>query len=214
VGPGRTSRVPGALPGRVAAAYFLRDARLLDSFCVFVLPVVPSKIGGTRVAHPVSWFHISVGSDDLEAVEAFYKEVFGWGMTVGIDGTTRMIAPETGGIAGGLGASPDGRANIAVYANVEDLAGHLKKVQDAGGQVAMPPMELGGGMGWIGGFTDPAGNWFGLWQPGEAAAPEPKAAAKKAPRKKAPAKKAPAAAKKAPAKKAPAKKAPAKKKKK
>jgi hypothetical protein len=115
-----------------------------------------------------------------------------------------MVDPEKGGIAGGVGPSRDGNHNVTVYANVDDIAAHLKRIQDAGGEIAMPPMELPEGMGWIAGFTDPAGNWVGLWQPGK-----PPPAAKKAARK--PAKK--AAAKKASAKKAPAKKAPAKKKK-
>src|SRR5689334_23138731 len=120
------------------------------------------------------------------------------------DGTMQMVAAEKGGIAGGVGPSRDGNHNVTVYANVDDIAAHLKRIQDAGGEVAMPPMELPEGMGWIAGFTDPAGNWVGLWQPGKPPAPAKKAARK-------PAKK--AAGKKAPAKKAPAKKAPAKKKK-
>ena len=138
------------------------------------------------MAHPVTWFHISVGGDDLAATEEFYKSVFGWGMTLGGDGATRMIAPEEGGIGGGLGPSPDGKANIAIYASVDDLAAHLKKVQDAGGTIAMPPMELGGGMGWIGGVTDPAGNWFGLWQPGAVSGSAEEGAGEKGPAKKAP----------------------------
>jgi hypothetical protein len=109
-----------------------------------------------------------------------------------------MVSPEKGGIAGGVGASRDGNHNVTVYANVDDIAAHLKLIQDAGGEVAMPPMELPEGMGWIAGFTDPAGNWVGLWQPGKRPA-----SAKRAARK--PAKKAPAKAARKPAGKAKAK---------
>jgi predicted enzyme related to lactoylglutathione lyase len=165
------------------------------------------------VAHPVTWFQIS--GKDGAALEEFYKKVFGWKMAPSPDGTMQMVEAEEGGIPGGVGASRDGAHSVTVYLNADDIALQLKEVQDAGGEVAMPPMELPEGMGWIAGFTDPAGNWVGLWQPGRQ--PEaPAKASKMAPAKKAAAKKTaraakPAKAKKAPAKKAPAKKAPAKK---
>jgi predicted enzyme related to lactoylglutathione lyase len=153
------------------------------------------------VAHPVTWFQIS--GRDGAALEAFYKDIFDWKMSPSPDGTMAMVAAEKGGIPGGVGASRDGNASVSVYANVDDIAAHLKKVQDAGGQVAMPPMELPEGMGWIAGFIDPAGNWVGLWQPGKpppAAKRASKRAAKKAPAKAAK-KKAAKAAPKAKAKK-------------
>jgi predicted enzyme related to lactoylglutathione lyase len=165
------------------------------------------------LAHPVTWFQIS--GKDGAALEAFYKNIFDWKMRPSPDGSMAMVDPEKGGIAGGVGPSRDGNPNVTVYANVDDIAAHLKRIQDGGGQIAMPPMELPEGMGWIAGFTDPAGNWVGLWQPGKpppAARKTARKAAKKTAAKKASAKK--ASAKKASAKKAPAKKAPAKKKKK
>src|SRR5262249_8289518 len=125
---------------------------------------VPTLPGGTEVAHPVTWFQIS--GKDGSALEAFYREIFDWKMSPSPDGSMQMVSPEKGGIAGGVGASRDGNSNVTVYANVDDIAAHLKKIQDSGGEVAMPPMELPEGMGWIAGFTDPAGNWVGLWQPG------------------------------------------------
>jgi predicted enzyme related to lactoylglutathione lyase len=159
------------------------------------------------VANPVNWFHIT--SPNTAALEKFYKKVFGWKTSTGPDGATLMISPEAGGIPGGLGPSPDGKPSISIYVGVPDVAAHLKKIQDVGGQVAMPPMELGGGMGWIAGFFDPDGNWVGLWQAGKAAA-APKPAKEKA-AKKAAAKKAAAPTKKTAAKAAsPAKKVAAK----
>jgi len=158
------------------------------------------------VAHPVTWFQIS--GRDGAVLEDFYKKIFDWKMTASPDGSMQMVEADEGGIPGGIGPSRDGSHSVAVYANVDDIAAHLKKIQDAGGEIAMPPMELPQGMGWIAGFTDPGGNWVGLWQPGKQ--PEAKAKAAKKPAKKAAAK---APAKKAPAK-ASAKKAPAKAKKK
>lgn len=171
------------------------------------------------MAHPVTWFQIS--GKDGAALEDFYKRIFDWKMTTSPDGSMQMVDAEDGGIPGGIGASRDGTHGVAVYANVDDIAAHLKKIQDAGGEIAMPPQELPQGMGWIAGFTDPAGNWVGLWQPGKPPEAAPKAS-KKTAKKKAPVKasKAPAKAKtkaKKPAKAAKAAKsapkAPAKKKK-
>ena len=156
------------------------------------------------MAHPVTWFQIQ--GKDGKALHAFYAKVFGWKMTAapGSMVDTMMVAPEPpDGIAGGVGASMDGRPNVSVYVNVDDLYAHLDKIEAAGGRTAMPPMDLPNGMGSIAGFLDPAGNWVGLW------VPPAKAAAQEATPKRAPAKKAPA--KKATPKKAPAKKAPAKK---
>lgn len=147
------------------------------------------------MAHPVTWFQIS--GKDGAALEAFYKDIFDWKMSPSPDGSMSMVAADKGGIPGGVGASRDGSTNVTVYANVDDIAAHLKKIQDAGGQVAMPPMELPQGMGWIAGFFDPAGNWVGLWQPGTPPAPAKRASKKVA--KKA----APKAAKKKAAKAAP-----------
>ncbi|MFO0569678.1 MAG: VOC family protein [Polyangiaceae bacterium] len=170
------------------------------------------------MGHPVNWFQVS--GLDGNALENFYKKVFAWKTMPSPDGSMAMVSPEEGGIAGGVGPSMNGAPQVTFYVGVADVDAHLKKIEKAGGKVAMPKMELPAGMGFIAGFTDPAGNWVGLWQPGAAMAPAPKAkaapekAAKKAPAKKAAAKKAPAkkaAAKKAPAKKAAAKKAPAKK---
>ena len=59
----------------------------------------------------------------------------------------------------------------------------------AGGKPAMPKIELPGGMGWISGFIDPAGNWVGLWAPAKKPAAATKTSAKAVLAKKAPAKK-------------------------
>ncbi len=77
-----------------------------------------------------------------------------------------MISPDKpGGIGGGVGASRDGNPSVAIYVNVKDLNAHLQKIEAAGGRTMMPPMDLPAGMGSIAGFSDPEGNWIGIWQP-------------------------------------------------
>jgi predicted enzyme related to lactoylglutathione lyase len=149
------------------------------------------------MAHPVTWFQIS--AREHGPLQQFYQDVFDWKMSPSPDGSPMaMVQPDKGGIPGGIAASQDGNSNVTVYINVDDLGGHLVKIEGSGGRVAMPPMELPGGMGHIAGFVDPAGNWVGLWQPGKKPA-APRAAAAK---KKKPAPKRKAAAPKRPAKSA------------
>jgi predicted enzyme related to lactoylglutathione lyase len=113
------------------------------------------------MGNPVNFFQISAA--DGAPLQAFYKQIFGWKTSIGAGGMM-MVAPEKGGIAGGVGSSQNGGSNVTVYVDVPDLGAHLGKVEKAGGRVVMPPMELPEGMGSIAGFLDPAGNWIGLWQ--------------------------------------------------
>jgi predicted enzyme related to lactoylglutathione lyase len=137
------------------------------------------------MSHPVTWFQISGGNPGLAA---FYKKVFGWKMTSMKGAPMKMIAPEPGGIAGGVGPSQDGKSSVAVYANTASIEKALKKAESAGGRTAMPIVDLPDNMGRISGFTDLDGNFMGLWQPGKAAGGGAKKTAKKTAKK--PAKKA------------------------
>jgi len=136
------------------------------------------------MGHPVSWFQIS--GREGGPLQDFYQKVFGWKMGPSPDGSMMMVKPDKGGIAGGIGPSRDGTSNVTVYIECDDVEEHLRQIGEAGGQTVMPMMELPAGMGFIAGFTDPAGNWVGLWQPGKPA----KSAKKAAKRAKKPAKKA------------------------
>ena len=114
------------------------------------------------MANPVQWFQIQ--GKNYKALQAFYKKVFGWkgSATPNGDGGM-MIAPEAGGIPGGIGPTMDGSAcSSSVYISVDNLNAYLKKVVKAGGKPAMPIMDLPGGMGSISGFIDPAGNFTEL----------------------------------------------------
>ena len=131
------------------------------------------------MANPVNWFQIS--AKEGKPLQDFYKKVFAWKMDAGPMGM-KFVKKEKDGINGAVAASQDGRASVTVYVSVDNLAKQLEKVEKAGGKMAMPPMPLPNDMGTIAGFTDPAGNWIGLW---EKAKKKAKKAAKKAAAKKA-----------------------------
>ena len=69
-----------------------------------------------------------------------------------------------GGIAGGIGAVPDGGSgHVTFYVQVDDVQAALDKAESLGGSSVGPPMELPGG-GMIAVFTDPEGHLVGLWK--------------------------------------------------
>jgi predicted enzyme related to lactoylglutathione lyase len=134
------------------------------------------------MGNPVSWFEIN-GRGDGMRLQSFYREAFGWRMKPAPGAPMMLVTAEKGGIAGGVGPSQTGAPSVAVYVTVKNLESHLEKIEKAGGTRALPPMDLPEGWGRIAGFTDPDGNWVGLWQPGKKPAAPKRTAKKPAPRR-------------------------------
>lgn len=135
------------------------------------------------MSHAVNWF--SIQGPNGHALHQFYKQVFGWAMTpMPGPGEMMMVPAQKDGIPGGVGASTNHLPSVAVYVNVGDIDAVFGKIQRSGGRMAMPKSELPGNMGSVAGFTDPAGNWIGLWMPPAKAAAPKRSAADKAPKKK------------------------------
>lgn len=120
--------------------------------------------------------HFEIQADNLERAAKFYTDVFGWEIKKWEGGQMEywmiMTGPreEAGGINGGLlprnralveGAGVNAFVCTAVVDDFDDIA---KKIETAGGKVAMPKMALIG-MAWQGYFFDTEGNIFGVHQP-------------------------------------------------
>ncbi len=121
------------------------------------------------MANPVNWFHISV--KEVEPTAKFYGEAFDWKLKPGPGGMV-FIDTGKGGIPGGIATSQDGKDfPIHMYVGTDSIDEQLARIEKAGGKTFMPKMELPEGMGWIAGFTDPLGNFVGLWEQ----VPQPKA---------------------------------------
>jgi len=58
-----------------------------------------------------------------------------------------------------------GAGGPLLYLACTDVAAKLKEIEKAGGKVVTPRTEIGGGHGYFGHFTDPAGNRMAVWQP-------------------------------------------------
>jgi predicted enzyme related to lactoylglutathione lyase len=114
--------------------------------------------------------HFEIYTDDPEAVQPFYQDVFDWQFKKFEGGPVEYWLVTTGGdkdggINGGLlrpreGQSPGTINTIAVAS----LDGTTKKIEQGGGKICVPKMAIPK-MGWLAYAEDPAGNVFGLMEP-------------------------------------------------
>lgn len=111
------------------------------------------------MGNPVTWFEIT-GRDGAK-LQAFYSELFDWKMDTNNPANYGVV--DTGGaIGGGVGATTDGSAGATTfYVETDDVAGHLKRAEAAGGTIVMEETQVMEDTV-IGLFTDPEGHLVGL----------------------------------------------------
>jgi uncharacterized protein len=111
------------------------------------------------MGNPVTWFEIT-GRDGAK-LQAFYSELFDWKMDTNNPASYGVV--DTGGaIGGGVGATTDGSAGATTfYVETDDVAGHLKRAEAAGGTIVMEETQVMEDTV-IGLFTDPEGHLVGL----------------------------------------------------
>ncbi|MEU9203805.1 VOC family protein [Streptomyces sp. NPDC048332] len=110
---------------------------------------------------------MDLGTPDLEGAVAFYTALLGWEYEAG--------GPETGGygmflldgktVGGAMTVTEEqAKPSWSVYFRSADVTATAQAVRDAGGAVPFEPMDVLE-YGRMGGFTDRAGAYFGVWQP-------------------------------------------------
>lgn len=115
-----------------------------------------------------TWVDLSTA--DLPAAVDFYTKVFGWTPAVSTEpeaqGYTRFLL--NGKAVAGAGPLMSQGQPIAwtMYVATENADETAAKVQQAGGQVLMPPMDVMS-YGRMATFMDPGGAVFATWQAGE-----------------------------------------------
>jgi len=106
----------------------------------------------------------------MEAAKAFYSQLFGWqaNQVGGPEMANYTMFLLRGKEVAGLAPVQDAGQPTAwsVYIGTKDADAVAQTVTTAGGQVAMPPMDVPGA-GRMGIFQDPTGAFFSVWQPGE-----------------------------------------------
>ncbi len=108
--------------------------------------------------------HWEIGASDDSKAHKFYQNVFGWKIDAKNPMNYGMVDTGGQGINGGIFKNPQGVPYLTVYVMVDDLNAYLKKVEKAGGQTAMPPMDIPG-VGQSAFFKDPDGLVVGLFKP-------------------------------------------------
>ena len=121
------------------------------------------------MARPI--VHVEIPATDTQALGEFYKNTFGWKLDMdsmfnylqfdGDGGPGGAFVQNTGPESGGQWAGAGPNAAI-LYLGSDDIDGDLAKVQEAGGQVLVPKMEIPN-TGWFAIFRDPSGNNVGLY---------------------------------------------------
>jgi predicted enzyme related to lactoylglutathione lyase len=114
--------------------------------------------------------HFELYTDDPEAVQPFYEDVFGWKFDKFEGGPFEYWVVRTGndkspGINGGLTRPREGQhpGTINTVA-VPSLERSIKKIEESGGRICVPKMQIPN-VGWLAYAEDPAGNVFGVIQP-------------------------------------------------
>lgn len=130
---------------------------------------------------PNSPVHFEIPADDIKRAKKFYEKALGWKIADPFKMnyffvTTKEKGEE--GINGGLMQRMNAGQPFMNYIAVTSIDAAIKKVEKAGGKVALPKMEIGNNMGWIAAFQDTEGNLMGFHQMPPPAAPEKKPARK------------------------------------
>jgi uncharacterized protein len=124
------------------------------------------ETSGFKAGTP-SW--VDLGADTQKASE-FYGALFGWEVL------SAGPPEETGGygfftkdgkMVGGIGPQQNpGPPFWSIYMATDDAAASVDKIQAAGGQVVVEPMDVMGA-GKMAVFQDPSGAFFSVWQAGD-----------------------------------------------
>jgi predicted enzyme related to lactoylglutathione lyase len=100
--------------------------------------------------------HWEIPSTDLARSKDFYTRLFGWKVKDWAD--DYVLVEVEGGVGGGFVKVEEIPAPcIRVYIGVADVALALAKAESLGAKTVQPKTAIGGGMGFLGSFTDPCG---------------------------------------------------------
>jgi len=124
--------------------------------------------------------HFEIHAKDLDRMQKFYHDVFGWDIkdlgpqmgnyrliTTGKDEAGAQWPGINGGLTPRMGDTPKGGEPVNAFVctiSVENIDETLKKIQAAGGTVALDKMDIPG-VGILAYRKDPEGNLFGVLQP-------------------------------------------------
>jgi predicted enzyme related to lactoylglutathione lyase len=117
--------------------------------------------------------HFEIPADDIEKLSNFYRKLFNWKIikmpgpaeyygiqTVPVD---EQGMPFRNGVNGGLMKRQNPEHKPVNYINVESVDEYSKRIEELGGRIVVPKMEVPG-VGWWALAMDPDGNQFAIME--------------------------------------------------
>ena len=115
----------------------------------------PRKVAGSAIVY------VEIPAPDMKAMQAFYREVFGWKIT-DLEPAYAMFSTPT--VGGGFVANMDvADKGVCIYLTVDDIPATLATVAEKGGSVLARKTKISDEYGFYGIFKDPCGNRLGVW---------------------------------------------------
>ena len=106
--------------------------------------------------------HFEILGKDGAALQKFYGDLFGWKVNADNPMKYGYVAPEAGGIRGGIATGQGGASMQTFYVEVTDLQAALDKAAKLGGKTIMPVTHIPGADVSIAMVGDPEGHVVGL----------------------------------------------------
>ena len=117
--------------------------------------------------------NFEIPTDDIEKLSNFYRRLFNWKIikmpgpaeyygiqTVPVD---EQGMPLRNGVNGGMMKRQNPEHKPVNYINVESVDEYSKKIEELGGRIVVPKMEVPG-VGWWALAIDPDGNQFAIME--------------------------------------------------
>lgn len=109
--------------------------------------------------------HIEIAGRDGATLRDFYAQLFDWQIerkdVAGFD-YYDIESERAGKLTAGIRHEPEGKAELVIYVEVDDLAATVDKVKSLGGSIRIPPTTYGELEFAL--VEDPEGNPVGLTQ--------------------------------------------------
>ena len=107
-------------------------------------------------------YHVEVLGRDAPRLQKYFTDLFGWKVDTNNPGGYGMWDPAETGIAGGVGAAPEGSpGHVTFYVGVPDVDAALARAQELGGTVIVPKFSPSPDAV-LALFADPEGHVIGL----------------------------------------------------
>lgn len=128
-----------------------------------------------------AFIHIEIASTDPERTRKFFEDVFDWEFESHPEMNYHTYAAPSGPGGGLMRPMESQSPGILNYLLTHDIDADVKKVEEAGGRILQPKMEIPG-VGWWALFQEPTGITLALFQANRAR-PAPERKARRRPRR-------------------------------